>query len=416
MRQRLIGLAAIALAILLGFVLLAGAGDSGVPPNDSLILLHANVIDGISDAPLKDVNVVVVNGHIQNIGHDAPPTAGSAQVLDLKGKWLLPGFVDAHAHIGDLASARRAVRSGTTTARDMGVNHFADIGIRELNHAGVADAPDIIAAGYHVRPHPAEEFFLDFPQLADLMGGVYGAENVRRMVRAMASRGVNVIKVMATQRAGLPETDPRLREFNDEELSAVVDEANKAGLWVAAHAHGDEGAAAAVRAGVHSIEHGTFLSDDTLRLMKEKGVYFVPTIATVQDLIDPGGDYDDPILQIRGRAMMPRVREVASKAWKMGVKIVAGTDTGYLPRSNRRIPDEIVEFVNVGIPPMEAIKSASSVSAQCLGVEKRTGSIRAGYEADFVIVDRNPLDDIRNVQDVLIVINNGRIAVNRLNP
>jgi imidazolonepropionase-like amidohydrolase len=96
--------------------------------------------------------------------------------------------------------------------------------------------------------------------------------------------------------------------------------------------------------------------------------------------------------------------------------MVAGTDTGYLPRSNRRIPDEIVEFVNVGIPPMEAIKATTSVSAQCLGVEKRTGSIRAGYEADFVIVDRNPLDDIRNVQDVLIVINNGRVAVNRLIP
>jgi imidazolonepropionase-like amidohydrolase len=296
------------------------------------------------------------------------------------------------------------------------VNHFADIGIRELNHSGVSDVPDIVAAGYHVRPHPADEFFLDFPQLADLMGGVRGAENVRRMVRALASRRVNVIKVMATQRAGLPETDPRLREFNDEELAATVDEANKAGLWVAAHAHGDEGAAAAVRAGVHSIEHGTFLGDETLRLMKEKGVYFVPTIATVQDLIDPGGDYDDPILQIRGRAMMPRVREVTSKAWKMGIKIVAGTDTGYLPRSNRRIPDEIVELANVGIPPMDAIKAATSLAAQCLGVEKRTGSIRGGYEADFVVVDRNPLDDIRNVQDVLIVINNGRIAVNRLSP
>jgi imidazolonepropionase-like amidohydrolase len=272
----------------------------------------------------------------------------------------------------------------------MGVNHFADVGIRDLNHAGVIDVPHIVAAGYHVRPHPADEFFLDFPQMADLMGGVRGAENVRRMVRAMASRGVNVIKAMATQRAGLPETDPRIREFNDEELTAIVVEAHKAGLWVAAHAHGDEGAAAAVRAGVHSIEHGTFISDDTLCLMKEKDIYFVPTIATVQDLIDPGGDYDDPILQIRGRAMMPRVREVTAKAWKMGIKIVTGTDTGYLRKSNRCVPDEIVELVGVGMPPMDAIKAATSVSAECLGVEKRTGSIRSGYEADFVVVDRNP--------------------------
>jgi imidazolonepropionase-like amidohydrolase len=324
--------------------------------------------------------------------------------------------VDAHAHIGDLASARRALRSGTTTARDMGVNHFADVGIRELNHSGVIDVPDIVAAGYHVRPHPADEFFLDFPQLSDLMGGVRGPESVRRMVRAMATRGVNVIKVMATQRAGLPETDPRLQELSEEELAAAVDEAKKSGLWVAAHAHGDEGAAAAVRAGVRSIEHGTFLSDETLRLMKEKGVYLVPTIATVQDLMDPGGDYDDPMLQIRGRAMMPRIREVTAKAWKMGIKIVAGTDTGYLPRSNRRVPDEIVELANVGIPPMDAIKAATAVSAECLGIEKRTGSIRAGLEADFVVVDRSPLDDIRNVGDVVIVINNGKVAVNRLSP
>lgn len=416
MKQRLINLAGSAVITLILFAAGAGAGDSSAPASDTLVIVHANVIDGASDTPLMDATVAVVNGHIQSIGVGAAVPAGSGQVLDLKGKWLLPGFVDAHAHIGDLASARRALRYGTTTARDMGVNHFADIGLRELNHAGVADVPDIVAAGYHVRPHPADEFFLDFPQMADLMGGVRGPENVRRMVRAMAGRGVNVIKVMATQRAGLPDTDPRLREFNDEELAAVVDEAKKAGLWVAAHAHGDEGAAAAVRAGVHSIEHGTFLSDDTLRLMKEKGVYLVPTIATVQDLMDPGGDYDDPILQIRGRAMMPRIREVTAKAWKMGIKIVAGTDTGYLPRSNRRIPDEIVELANVGIPPMEAIKAATSVSAACLGIEKRTGLIRAGYEADFVVVDRNPLDDIRNVEDVLIVVNNGKIAVNRLNP
>jgi imidazolonepropionase-like amidohydrolase len=416
MRKWLIGLASCTVIGLFLSTLVAGGRDSSPAADDSFVIVHANVIDGVSDAPVLDATVVVVNGHIQSVGHGAAPPASPATLIDLKDRWLLPGFVDAHAHIGDLASARRALRSGATTVRDMGVNHFADIGIRELNHAGVADLPDIVAAGYHVRPHPAEEFFLDFPQMAGLMPGVHGPENVRRMVRSLASRGVNVIKVMATQRAGLPETDPRIREFSEEELGAIVDEAHKAGLWVAAHAHGDEGAAAAVRAGVHSIEHGTFLSDATLRLMKEKGVYFVPTIATVQDLSDPGGDYDDPILQIRGRVMMPRVREVTSKAWKLGIKIVAGTDTGYLPRSNRRIPDEIVELAGVGIPPMDAIKAATSVSAECLGVDKRTGSIRPGYEADFVVVDRNPLDDIRYVEDVLMVVNNGRIALNRLNP
>lgn len=381
-------------------------------PNDSLTFTHANLIDGVSKAPMMDVTVVVVNGHIQSIGHDAAP---QGSVLDLKGHWLLPGFVDAHVHVADLAAARRALRSGATTIGEAGVNHFADIGMRELNHKGVVDVPDVIAAGYHVRTHPADDFFLDFPQDADLMGGVHGTEAVRRMVREMASRGVNRIKVMATERAGLPDTDPRIRVFNDEELAAVVDEASKAGLWVVAHAHGDEGAAAAVRAGVHCIEHGTYLSDDTLHLMKEKGVYLDPTLTATVDMIEPEGEYDNPVLQMRGRAMLPVAHEMVAKAWKMGIKIVGGTDTSYFDKNNRTMADEIVELAGAGIPPMDAIKAATSASAEELGIANRTGSIRVGYEADFVVVERNPLDDIRHIADILIVVNNGRIALDRTN-
>jgi imidazolonepropionase-like amidohydrolase len=379
----------------------------------ALALAHANVIDGASNEPQLDVTVIVRNGKIEQIGKMNPPA--SAEVIDLKGRWLLPGFVDAHAHISNLAAARAALQSGVTTARDLGVNNFFDIGVRELNHAGVADLPDVVAAGYHVRPRPAEELFVDIPKLGALMGKpVSGTENVRRVVRAQIERGVNVIKVMATERAGLPDTDPRKRVFTDEELAAVVDEARKSGVYVAAHAHGDEGAYAAVKAGVRSVEHGTYLSDRTLALMKERGTYFDPTIATVADLIEPGGDYDNAILSIRGRHMLPRVRETAAKAWKMGIKLVAGTDTGYGPNSNRRIPHEVIELVTIGMPPMEAIKAATSISAECMGIEKRTGSIRPGLEADLVAVERDPLSDVRNLQDILLVINNGKVVVNRL--
>src|SRR5262245_65818367 len=119
---------------------------------------------------------------------------------------------------------------GVTTARDLGVNNFFDIGVRELNHAGVPDIPDVVAAGYHVRPRPAEEFFLDIPKMKDLMSGVKGPESVRRLVRAMIDRGADVIKIMATERAGLPDTDPRKRVFSDEELIAAVDEARKSNV------------------------------------------------------------------------------------------------------------------------------------------------------------------------------------------
>jgi imidazolonepropionase-like amidohydrolase len=388
-------------------------GAQGVA-DDSLVFIHANLIDGISNAATMDATVVVSKGRIESIGHGAAP-AGRGAVVDLTGHWLLPGFVDAHVHVGNLADAKRALRSGATTIGEAGVNHFADIGMRELNHKGVVDVPDVVAAGYHIRTHPADDYFIDFPQDTDLMGGVHGTDAVRRMVQRMVSRGVNRIKVMATERAGTPDTDPRIRVFNDEELAAIVEEANKTGLWVVAHAHGNEGAAAAVRAGVHSIEHGTYLSDDTLRLMKEKGVYLDPTITALVDMSDPEGEYDNPILQMRGKAMLPTGREMTARAWKMGVKIVAGTDTSYFDKNNRTLADEMIELSDAGLGPMEAIKAGTSVSAEELGVEKRTGSIRVGYEADFVVIDRSPLENIRHIGDVVMVVNNGRIALNRLN-
>ncbi|HKA16781.1 MAG TPA: amidohydrolase family protein [Blastocatellia bacterium] len=402
------------------FLLLMCAGvfapvNSQSQPTPSLAIIHANLIDGVSSAPIRDVTLLIRDGRIESVSTSKTEIPSGISVFDLKGRWLLPGFVDAHAHLADLGAARRALASGATTVRCLGVNHFVDIGFRELNHAGVVDIPDVVAAGYHVRPRPAEEFFLDNPKMKDLMGGVKGPESVRRLVRAMIDRGADVIKIMATERAGLPDTDPRKRVFSDEELIAAVDEARKSNVYVAAHAHGDEGAAAAVRAGVRSIEHGTYLSDQTLTMMKEKGTYLVPTIATVMDLIDPGGDYDDPVLSVRGRAMLPRIRETTAHALKMGVKIVAGTDTGYGPSSRRRIPHEIIELVNIGMTPIDAIKASTSVAATCIGVDRRTGSIKPGMEADLIAIERDPTVDITAIQDVIVVINNGKIAVNRLN-
>lgn len=383
------------------------------PSAPVIVLTHATLIDGSGGAPMRDASVVIRNGRIERVTAGAVTVAG-ALVIDLQGRWLLPGFVDAHVHLRDLSAARAALASGVTTARSLGTDHFTDIGIRELHRAGVSDLPDVIAAGYHVRPRPADALFMDQPALAGLMQGVNGPENVRRMVRALIDRGADVIKIMATERAGLPDTDPRKRVFSDEELSAAVDEARRSGRLVAAHAHGDEGAAAAVRAGARTIEHGTWLGDATLALMKARGTCFVPTIATVVDMGDVGGDYDHPVLIMRARGMLPRVRDAAARARKAGVHLVAGTDTEYGPRGTRRIQDEIAELAGAGLTPMEAILSGTAVAADCLGVGERTGRIRAGLEADMIVVDRDPLSDLGALRDVLLVLNDGRVAVNRL--
>jgi len=233
-------------------------------------------------------------------------------------------------------------------------------------------------------------------------------------VQLNLSHGVDWIKILATERAGTADTDPRKQVYTEEEIRAIVQEAATRNVPVEAHAHGDEGAMAAVKAGVRSVEHGTYLSDATLDAMKTRGTYLDPTYTTVIDLTDAGGDYDVPALRIRGEHMLPRLRDVIGRAHRMGVKIVAGTDTGYGPNSLTRVGQEVTHFVEMGLTPLEAIQSATIVSAEMLRLEKSIGSVEAGYEADLIAVEQNPLERIVTLQDPLLVISNGRVGLNRL--
>ena len=379
-----------------------------------ILIVNANVIDGVSAEPMRGAHVVIRNGRIEQVAPGKVEAPAGATVIDLQGRWLLPGLIDGHVHIADQRAARLALASGVTTARSMGVSHFVDVGLRELHRAGESSIPDFIAAGYHVRPTVAAEMALERPDLRDVLGSLRGEANLRRVVRAMVERKVDVIKILATERAGLPDTDPRKRTFSEAEMAAAVDEARQGGITVAAHAHGEEGAAAAVRAGVKTIEHGTYVSDATLKLMAERGACLDPTIATVADLIEPGGDYDNALLSIRGTAMLPRIRETTQHALKLGVAVVAGTDTGYGPNSARRMGHEVMELMALGMPGMDAIQAATSTAAACYGMEKRTGAIQAGLEADLIVVERDPRGDASVLLDILVVINDGEVAINRL--
>ena len=193
-----------------------------------------------------------------------------------------------------------------------------------------------------------------------------------------------------------------------------MQEAATRNVPVQAHAHGDEGAMAAVKAGVRSIEHGTYLSDAPLAEMKRRGTYLDPTYTTVVDLTEAGGDYDVPALRIRGAHMLPRLRDTIVRAHTLGVAIVTGGDTGYGPNSLIRIGQEVGHFVEMGFTSLEALQSATIRNAEMLRLEKSIGVIESGFEADLIAVEKNPLEEITTVQDPLLVISNGRIALDRL--
>lgn len=398
---------------LFALVVLSFVAVSGTSAQD-LVLTNANVVDVVDGSITEAATVTMRDGLITSIETGGAAPAAGVRTVDLAGRYLAPGLLDAHVHVGSGADARRALESGVTTMRSMGADHYADVGMRELHRAGHGTGPEQLAAGYHVRPQMAESFFQDHPELGGLDGGnVTGLDAVRSVTRALVSRGVDFVKTNATERAGLPNTDPRKQLYTQAELAVMVEEAGRGGIGVAAHAHGDAGGRAAVAAGVRSIEHGTYLSETTLAMMAERGTFLVPTIAIVRDLTIAGGDYDNAVLNIRGRHMLPRVQEMARNARRIGVKIVAATDTGYGPNSTTTLAHELIELTTIGMSPLEALRAATTTAAELFGMDDRVGRLSPGFEADLIVLERNPLQDIGVVQDVLMVVSDGEVIVQR---
>jgi imidazolonepropionase-like amidohydrolase len=389
------------------------AAQPAAPPADQpLALTRANIVNVRDGRIAANATLVIRGGKIDSVGSGAAPAG--VKVLDLNGKYVLPGLIDAHTHAADAAAFRRALESGVTTVRSAGVSHFVDVGFNELVKKGAAAGPNVVTAGYHVRPQMAPEAVLGDPAFADLMSGVTTIEKMRRAVRLNLSHGVDWIKILATERAGTAETDPRKQVYTEAEIHAIVSEAAAKNVPVQAHAHGDEGALAAVKAGVRSVEHGTYLSDATLQEMKRRGTYLDPTYTTVVDLTEAGGDYDVPALRIRGAHMLPRLRDTIVRAHRLGVVIVTGGDTSYGPNSLTRIGQEMTHFVEMGFTPLESIQAATIRNAEMLRLEKSIGAVETGFEADLIAIEKNPIENITTVQDPLLVISNGRVALDRL--
>lgn len=374
--------------------------------------------------------VVVDDGRIVDVNPAVLP-AGAEQV-DLGDMTLLPGLLDMHTHItgdyftGDnwvttpvmesapdwairgVVFADRTLQAGFTTVRDLGaLPGFPDVALMRAVNRGEVPGPDIWPAGHYISITGGHCDVTGFApgvmELGPKQGVSDGVDEVIKAVRYQAKHGVRVIKVCAT--AGVYSFSKSApigaQQYSEEELRAIVTEATKLGLKVAAHAHGTDGINAAVRAGVASIEHGSILSDESVRLMKEHGTYLVPNLY-INEI--PLPDDTPPEVREKSDALVPRVVESLEKAYRAGVKMALGTDSGVYPHGvNGR---EFAALVGNGIAPADALRMATVNAAELLGVDDR-GVIAAGKRADMIAVSGNPLDDIEVMEDVRFVMKQG---------
>lgn len=373
-------------------------------------LINANLFDGVNDRITEHATILVSDGKIESIGTGDVDIPSGYEVVDVENNYLMPGMFDVHTHIDTIDRAKRALDSGVTTVRSASVSAFQDVALRELVRTGMLPGPEMLAAGVYVTPELRNGALAD-PRLAEFYDGVNSDEDLRKLVNINADRGVDVIKARGTQRAGLPFTDPRQQSYTERQLRVIVEEAAKHDIPVLVHAHGNEGARAAVLAGARSIEHGTYMTTETLELMKEHGTWFVPTHVTIVDLVEERFDY---VLRLRGRHMVPQLEEVMREAHELGVKFATGADNYYEVESINRISMEIQAFAKIGMSHFEALQAGTVNAAELLRVDDRTGRVAVGYEADLIVVPGNPLENLRALEDVLIVMSNGQLALKRI--
>jgi imidazolonepropionase-like amidohydrolase len=436
-------------ALKIAGILLAAAAAAGLAPvtaavaeapaaPETVVLKAAHLFDSTGTA-LKDGAVVVVRGdRIVSVGAAAAPAG--ARVIDLGNATLVPGFIDAHTHLtlqleknyylgryhdimrfpAEVALyaavyARRTLEAGFTTVRDVGAADFVDISLRNAINAGVTEGPRMITAAHGIgspgghfdeASYPPDRVHPEGP----IEGICSGPEACRQAVRYQMKWGADVIKIAASGGV-LSEADPvDVPQLTPEEMKAIVSEAHAWRRKVAAHCHGDAAARLAIEAGVDSIEHGSFLTEDTLKMMKAKGVYLVPTRVTVEWVTKEADTYP-PQIAAKARAAAAAHTNMLKTALRVGVPIALGTDAGVYPHGMNG--QEFGLYVNLGMSPAQSLLAGTREAAKLLGVEGEIGTLEAGKVADIVAVPGNVLTDIRATEHPVLVMHLGKIVVQK---
>ena len=432
------------------FMVLAALCGLGVLPaigqqkkaSKSYVLKAARLFDGKSNTLVKPGVVVVTDGKIAGTGSSASlPT--EAEVLDLGDATLLPGFIDAHTHltmtysedyaraaldalrkpIPEMAldasvNARTTLMAGFTTVRDVGSAEYLDAGLRNAINRGVVPGPRMLVAvhaigatGGHCDDTGWREGAVG-KETGPEVGVINGADQVRRAVRLAHKYGATVIKTCATGGVLSLADAVDTPQLTQAELDALVDEAHALRLKTAAHAHGAEGAKRAIRAGIDSIEHGSFLDDEALDLMKQKGTYYVPTLMAAQGLSEQiqKGVPIPPAIKVKADDAIAHVHQTFQKAIAKGVKIGLGTDAAVYPHG--RNAEEFHQMVDLGMKPIDALKAGTSSDADLLGLSSKIGTLETGKLADVVAVPGNPLENIRQTEHVFFVMKEGVVYRN----
>lgn len=410
------------------------------------LVKNGTLIDGNGGQPVKKAAVLIEDNKIRSVGtqDSIKLPRGNIQEIDAKGGYILPGLIDTHVHImmeidstekmlgtpfsmnfyKSIQHMRRTLDAGITTVRDAG---GADLGVKQSVEQGIIPGPRMqisitvlgITGGHTDGWMPSGANFDLFPPYPGNPSGICdGVEEVRKKVREVLRAGAEVIKICSTGGVLSPTDHPEFTQFSPEELAVIVQEARfRRGIKVMSHAQGAEGVKNAVRAGIHSIEHGIYLDDEAIELMLEHKTFLVPTLlapVAVVEIGEASGKMPDYGIR-KAKETIEIHRDSIAKAYKAGVTIAMGTDAGVMPHgTNLR---ELGLMASVGMSPMEIIVNTTKTAAACLGWQDRIGTLESGKLADLIITKTDPIANITSLEkqdNIVVVMKDGKVEKNLL--